>query len=229
MNGMFRLPRVSIVRVAAVAVALAVAGCSGSAPSSTAASAPAGGVASATSTPVPVPTATETPSLAATETAPAASTTPEATGVATSLDPCQLYTAAEASQLTGATFGPGKESTTSGNGKYCTYGYQTLNVFEVIVAQAPDVATAQAERAAAESQVKQQAPGVNFAEVSGIGDNAAVVSASFPISGRTLSASGIYVLKGTTFFSLNDVSSSQPAPTTTALEAAAQVVVGRLP
>jgi len=52
-----------------------------------------------------------------------------------------------ASTFAGASFGPGVESTTSGGGRICTYGSETTNVFLVEVAQAPDVATAQAAKA----------------------------------------------------------------------------------
>jgi hypothetical protein len=159
---------------------------------------------------------------------------PNATAVPTSLDPCQLVTAQEASTLAGATFGAGKESTTEGNMKICTYGAQTLNVLNVDVAQAPDVATAQAAKdaalAAAEAAAEKQAPGVTFTqtELADFADGALVVSASATISGRTLAISGIYVLSGTTFFAIVDVLIGQPAPTSDALQAQAQVVLGRI-
>src|SRR5512140_600877 len=63
----------------------------------------------------------------------------------TSLDPCQLITSQEASQLAGASFGAGVESTEVGGLKMCTYGAQTTNVFLVEVIQAADAATAQAQ------------------------------------------------------------------------------------
>jgi hypothetical protein len=161
-------------------------------------------------------------------------TLPDATAVVTSLDPCQLVTAQEASTLAGATFGAGTESTTEGNGRICTYGGQTLNVFEVVVAQAPDVATAQAAEtaalAAAQAAAQKQAPGVTFSqtELANFADGALVVSASAPISGRTLSISGIYVLSGTTFFAIVDAVIGQPPPTSDALQAQAHVVLGRI-
>src|SRR5690348_10178293 len=60
---------------------------------------------------------------------------------ATSLDPCQIVTSAEASALAGANFTTGIEQTTDGGGRICVYGYQTQNVFMVLVAQGPDAAT----------------------------------------------------------------------------------------
>src|SRR4051812_39997261 len=66
------------------------------------------------------------------------SPSPTGSARATTLDPCQLVTAAEASQLSGVTFGPGKEETTGSDntGKRCTYGSQTKNVFFVQVVSA---------------------------------------------------------------------------------------------
>ena len=59
--------------------------------------------------------------------------------------------------LSGATFGDGTEGTTQGGGKTCVYGAQTSNVFSVIVAVAPDVATAKAGEAAAEAEILKAA------------------------------------------------------------------------
>lgn len=161
-------------------------------------------------------------------------TLPSATAVVTALDPCQLVTAQEASTLAGATFGAGVESTTEGNMKICTYGGQTTNVMNVDVVQAPDVATAQAAEAAglaaAKAAAQKQAPGLTFTqtEVSGIGDAALVVSANATIGGQTISLSAIYVLSGTTFFAIIDLVLGKAAPTSAALQAQAQVVLGRL-
>ena len=66
------------------------------------------------------------------------------TAVATTLDPCVLVTSSEASTIAGVTYGVGREETYSGS-KGCTYGYQTLNVFMDLVAQAVDAHTARAE------------------------------------------------------------------------------------
>lgn len=206
----------------AAAALVVLAACSGS----SATSAPA-----ATQNTAASPTAAATPSPTA---SPAAAATPsgaaEATGVVTSLDPCALVTAQEAGQLAGVTFGPGKAETTSGNGKICVYGYQTLNVFTVIVAQAPDVATAQAEKAAAQAQLQQQAnKGVTITQLSGLGDTAVYVAGGGTISGVTLNISAIYVLKGTVFFGFSDLLLNKPAPSSAALQAQAQTVLGRVP
>src|ERR1700694_2508563 len=81
-------------------------------------------------------TAGESPS----PTAPA-QVTPSATANP-NLDPCQLVTQQEASQLAGTTYGAGKKETLSSASSICTYGAQTLNVFTVLVAVAPDDTTA---------------------------------------------------------------------------------------
>src|ERR1039457_4982289 len=88
---------------------------------------------------------------ATTAPAPAPATSTSATP--TNLDPCQLVTQDEASSLAGATFGPGKEESTGG-GKECVYGSQTTNVMDIIVAQAPDAATAQADYAQAQGDAQ---------------------------------------------------------------------------
>ncbi len=217
--------------VAAVSVvALVLAACSSSTPTGSS------GVLSATGTPAPTistaPTATPSAMVSASTSA-AASASNEPTGVPTSLDPCALIPAGEASQLAGATFGAGAESTTSGNGKICTYGAQTLNVFEVVVGQAPDAATAQAEKAAAEAKIKSQAgaagPNINFIELPTFGDGAAYTSGSLSIQGQSLSISGFYFLKGTNFVGFSDLAYGHPALTLAAMQAEATTVLGRLP
>src|ERR1700726_4854431 len=50
------------------------------------------------------------------------------------LDPCQLVTQQEASQLAGTTYAAGKKESISSASSMCTYGAQTLNVFTVEVA-----------------------------------------------------------------------------------------------
>jgi hypothetical protein len=207
-----------------VATALVIAACSGS------------------PTPSPSP-ASGTPAAATpTESAtiePTASSTAEQSALPTSLDPCQLVTASEASALAGASFTAGKEETTSGGAKTCVYGAQTLNVFQVLVVQAPDAATAQSQwtqlQAQAEDALKQGTPSginvslnVNDVTVAGA-DKAAVATASATISGTTISVSAIYVLKGATFFSISDLVLGNAAPSSSALEAQAQTTLGRVP
>ncbi len=213
-------------RVAAVALVGLVAAACG-----TSSSSPAG----ATGTPLPIAPAPVTPApVTPAPATPAPTDTPapisQVTGVPTSLDPCQLVTSQEASQFAGASYGAGVESTTSGGGKICTYGGQTLNVFMVIVGQAPDVATAQAGKAEAEAAIQQQAgKAIPFIELPTFADGAAYVSGTITVSGQSFSAGAIYALKGTIFFGFSDVALGKAAPTLAALQAQAQTILGRLP
>jgi hypothetical protein len=215
--------------VAAVSiVALVLAACSSS--TSTASSSVPG----ATGTPVvastpPPATATATVAASSSSAAPSAEASGP-TGVPTSIDPCVVIPSQEASQLAGTTFGAGVESTTSGNGKICTYGGQTLNVFEVIIGQAPDVATAQAGKAAAEAQIQSAAgKGIQFTELPTFADGAAYTTGSYAISGHTFNVAAFYALEGTVFFGFSDLALNTPAPTVAAMQAEAQTVLSRLP
>ena len=129
-----------------VAAALAVAACTSDATPSAIASAVAHVSFPPIATEAPTATPTEAPSTAATE-APSESELPSA--VATDIDPCQLITSADASQLVGMKFGAGKASEAENNVKLCTYAAPGPNLFSVEVAVAPDVATAKAAEAAA--------------------------------------------------------------------------------
>ena len=192
-------------------------------------------------TPSPSPEAS-TPAVSPTGSATVeatASSTPEQSAIPTSLDPCQLVTASEASSLAGASFGAGTEATTSGGAKTCVYGGQTLNVFQVLVVQAPDATTAQSKwtelQAQAEDALKSGAPSgttvnLNVTDVTLAGaDKAADATASATISGTTISISAIYVLKGATFFSISDLVVGNAAPLSSALEAQALTTLGRVP
>ena len=155
------------------------------------------------------------------------------------LDPCQLVTQQEASQLAGTTFAAGKEEAISSASSMCTYGAQTLNVFTVLVAVAPDAATAQAdwaqEEAKAQAGVKQlvaEAGGSVSLKAGDItlpgADKAATAVATANISGRTLNISAIYVLKGAVFFTFADLVLGKPAPTASAMAAQAETVLTRV-
>ena len=185
----------------------------------------------------PTPAGTSAPAATPTAT-PASTPTASQTAVPTSLDPCQVVPASEASSVAGVSFATGKEETYSGNGKGCVYGAATLNVFTVIVAVAPDAATAQADWVTEEAQVKAtlqtaaQGHGINVSsgDVSLSGaDKAAVGTGSASIAGVTLAASVIYFLKGATFVSFSDLTLGHTAPSAATMEAEAQNVIGRLP
>lgn len=177
------------------------------------------------------PTASASPTASAPASTPTISASELPTGVPTTLDPCQLVTSQEASQfITGASYGAGVEGTTSGNGKTCVYGAETLNVFSVIVGQAPDVATAKAGEAAAEAALQQQANhAIDFIELPSFADGAVYVSDTFMVSGQMLDIGALYALKGTVFFGFSDLRLDGIAPKSAALLAQAQTMLGRLP
>jgi hypothetical protein len=166
-----------------------------------------------------------------------AAATPSGSATPPPLDPCQLVTASEASALAGTTFGAGVESTTDGGGRICVYGGKTTNVFMVLVAQAADSKTANADWAQEEAQaqaamVKDVPGGVTppkVGEVTGIGDRAATASASLPIRGQTINISAIYILKGATFLTYSDLVLNKPAPTIDALAVQSTVSLARIP
>jgi hypothetical protein len=149
-------------------------------------------------------------------------------------------TSAEASSLAGATFAAGKPGTTSGGANTCVYGYQTLNVFTVLVTQATDAATAQAdwaqEQAKAQAAINQGIPAganvnLNVTDVSGVtgADKAAVATFNTTISGETIGITAIYLLKGAVFLTFSDLVIGHAPPTTAAIEAQAVTSLKRLP
>jgi hypothetical protein len=148
------------------------------------------------------------------------------------IDPCALVTRDEASALAGVTFGAGRDETLQSGLRQCIYGYQTLNVFTVQVVQATSEAEAKAEEAAGLAAAKQQiSNGLKVTELPGFEDgvDAAVLEGKATISGQTFSASGIYVLKGTTFFDFSDVTVGHDAPSSDALQAQAKTSLTRVP
>jgi hypothetical protein len=170
---------------------------------------------------------------------PRPTSTTSASAKATTLDPCALVTAAEASALSGASFGAGIEETTgsNGTGKRCTYGSQTKNVFFVQVASAGTAAEAQAQWAAEEAEVDARLASGFGAELNanltktdltGFGDRAAVGTGSETIQGQTVSGGVIYLIKGPNFLAFGDLTLGT-APTADALKAQATTSLGRMP
>jgi hypothetical protein len=167
---------------------------------------------------------------------PSAESSVEATAEPTSIDPCQLISADEAGNLAGTTFKAGKETTTSGNGRICTYGSATLNIFSVEVAIAPDEATAKADEAAFQADLDASASklagqNVTVTQLPGFapGTDAALLAATVSLGGKTLGMRGMYVLRGTTFFSFSDVAFNKAPPSADAMTSEAMTVLGRLP
>lgn len=182
---------------------------------------------------------TSTAGGTATPSAPA-KLSPSPAGTPAAIDPCQVVTQSEASLLAGATYTTSKEETTSGGAKLCSYGAQTVNVFEVLVATAASPSAAQAawdqekSEATAELQKVAASSGVTFTlnlsdtNLSGA-DRAAVGTFSASLSGHTLAGSAIYFLKGANFVAITDLVLDRTPPTTSAMEAQGQTSLGRLP
>ena len=219
------------VTAAVVAAALAACSSSGSSGTTPAAQQPATEQASAAAT-------ASAASPAATSAATSPGTVSSQSGAATSLDPCQIVPASEASALAGVTYGAGQEEPSGTDGKRCVYGSQTDHVFSVIVGQAATVADADtewsAERADAQAALTKQVPsGVKFHEqtqdVSGLADRASVATGSVSLGGQSIAAGAIYLLKGAVFLSFSDVVVGGSAPTATALEAEAGKALARVP
>jgi trimeric autotransporter adhesin len=215
------------VTAAVVASALAACGSSGS---------------SGTTPPAPQPASVAATASAASSAATSAATSAGAassqSAVATSLDPCQIVPASEASAVAGASYGAGQEEPSGTDGKRCVYGSETTNVFSVIVGQAATSADADSywsqEESDEQTALKKQVPaGVKLKEqtqdVSGLADRATVVTGSVSLGGESIAASAIYLLKGTVFLSFSDEVVGGAAPTATALEAEASKALARVP
>ena len=183
---------------------------------------------------------TTTPSPAASRTdSPTAGTSPTGTSsaVATSLDPCKLVTSSEASALSGRTYPAGKASTASSGLKSCVYSISGRSL-TVEVVQATDAATAQAAwsqaQAAAQVAIKTQLPpglqvNLTTGSVPGLGDRAATLQGSESFAGHSLGVSGIYVLKGATFFAFQDISiGGGTAASSADMQAQARTTLGRV-
>ena len=193
-----------------------------------------------------VPPTTESPTLAPSPTelpSPTASPMPSPTvkqaatslpqkGGSTSLDPCELLDQNEATKLTGVSFGAGVESTLDGGAKMCTYGANTKNVLMVEVAQAADVATAEAYQASFLNDIKTglaQFGNVPFqvTQISDFGNGA--VSATLGENVIHVTGSAFGFRKNTIFFGFSDLVLGGTAPTPEAMRAEAAYVLGELP
>jgi hypothetical protein len=212
-------------------VALAVAGCTGGA------SPAASGPIVVTSTPLPVASAAVTPApsdtTAIASDEPSESALPSA--VATNIDPCELFTSADASSWVGVNFGAGKEATTENNIRSCTYGASGTNLFFVAVGIAPDADTAKAAEAAEEADLQAKANQLGTLSIEkfpNFADNtdAAILQGSMSAGGQNFGARAIYVLRGTTFFTFSDIAiNNGTPPTEQAFKDKANELLAKLP
>jgi hypothetical protein len=150
-----------------------------------------------------------------------------------------MVTSAESGAMTSATFGPGKEDDFGTGGKGCTYSSPTLRIVSVQAARGTSSAEAQAYWAQEQAKIPAllqraaQAPAavhltIHVTPLTGFGDRAALISGSESLGGMTLSVSGMYLLKGPTFVGFEAMALNHPAPTTSAVEAEAKTVLGRM-
>jgi hypothetical protein len=174
--------------------------------------------------------ATSAPTSGSPSPDPQSSPTGSPQGADNTIDPCRLVTQNEASGLTGARFGPGKEEGTRIR-HTCVYGAQTPNVLMVIVLQGASAGDAQAEwdllLAQAQSAAGKAANLVQLTPGSGIGDRSEWVELDLPQVG--ISARGLAFLKGSVGVYLIDEVRGGTAPTRDAFTTQAQASLGRLP
>ncbi len=205
----------------AVAGSAVLAGCSGGSASSSSSTPPT------SSSALSSPSETPSPSQTTSATGPTDSASPSAT---TTIDPCQLLPADEASALAGVTYGAGTESVNAGGGKMCTYGANTTTVTEIIVGQGGDPTTIKADMSASEQEILANAPaGTQFSPLPGLGDGGDYVTGSMTVSGTTVSGSAIDAYRGSTWFTFSVLSAVSATPDLATLQAQAQKVLGRLP
>jgi hypothetical protein len=145
-----------------------------------------------------------------------------------------MITSQEASSLAGATFGEGKQDTTPGGGKMCTYGAGTANVFTVEVAQAPDVASAKKDvdefKADLEANLAQlTSEGLTITQLPDLADGGILATAHVELAGTYFEGIAIGFVKGTTFFGFSDILRGQKAPSEEAVRAEAEKVLAQLP
>jgi hypothetical protein len=213
-----------------------VGGCSATtsgsaAPTSVPSSAP---IAIVPATPVlPSDSPAASPEASATDNS-STSGSPEPTAVPTDLDPCALVTRNEASALVGFTVSPASKSTDN-NTKICSYGQEGL-VLQVLVAVAPDAATAKAREPEFKAQLEDGASkaGIKDVKLTELPDfepgvDAAVIRGSASAAGLKVSGTAIYALKGAVFVAISVISIGGAVPTSEDMQAQAKTALGRVP
>ncbi len=214
---------------------LAVAACGGSAasapPTAAPSAVPLGTVpASASTAPSVAPSAAPSsaaPSVAPSA-APAASESSGPTLPPTPLDPATLVTQSEASTLAGTPVGACAKSDVD-NRKTCTYSATGIQV-EVTVLQAPSQAALDAGKAVVLAELQKAAyNGIKTSRLTGIGDDAALMTVSLSSGGISLKGVGVYAVKGLTFVSITVLGIGHAVPSAATVEAQASTTVGRIP
>ncbi len=150
------------------------------------------------------------------------------TAAPTALDPATLVSQDEATALAG---GPVSAcaATTADNRKTCTYSGAGVQV-SVTVIQAPSQAALDAGKAAVLADLqKAAANGLKTTRISGIGDDAALLSGSHTTAGIALKGIGVYAVKGLTFVAVVVIGIGHDVPDAKTIEAQATTTMGRVP
>ncbi len=213
---------------------LSIAACSGSVatapPSAAASAAPlASTPASASTAPSAAPSAV--PSSAAPSAVPSAAAASQDAGPTlppTALDPATLLSQSEAASLAGGPVGACVKRDVD-NRKTCTYSATGIQV-AVTVLQAPSQTALDAGKAIVLADLQKAAyNGIKTSRISGIGDDAALMTVSFSSGGISLKGVGVYAVKGLTFVSITVLGIGHAVPSAATVEAQATTTVGRIP
>ncbi len=137
------------------------------------------------------------------------------------LDACALFTAQDASQITGVTFGAGSKHTIPPAVSLCVYNDLVAHVgVTFTVAQGVDPATAAAAFTSAQAGIAN----ASITQVSGLGTKAIIARAT----AQGLGVGAILVLNGATFFSIEVTGSAASIPGDDVFKGTASQMLGRL-
>lgn len=159
-----------------------------------------------------------------TPSSPAANGGASGAGGPSTLDPCHIVTAQEASALTGTSYGPGKQLQ-GALSKSCLYGAGSKNVFRVDVVRGTiDQVHQYRDQVTAEIENGDAGGGqFNKSAVSGLGDEAT----AYTLSGSDLNVSSLFVVKARVAIYLVNEVAGTPVPTM-ALTNEARTALGRI-
>ena len=109
-------------------------------------------------------------------------------------------------------------------------------MLQVLVAVAPDAATAKAREPAFKAQLEQGAAeaGIASPKLTELPDfepgvDAAVISGHVDVNGTKVSGIALYALKGAVVIAISDISLGGSAPSSDAIQAQAHTTLSRLP
>ena len=187
----------------------------------------------AIATPAASASAETSPAPSATEAAVASA--PDFTPVPTSIDPCTLLTQDEASKLAGFTLAAGTSTTLENNDRLCSYGAEG-SVIQVLVAVAPDAATAKAGEPDFKATLEQGVAeaGIASPKLTELPDfdpgvDAAMVEGTASAAGTKVAGIALYALKGAVIVAISQIGIGTPVASGDDLMAQAHTTLARLP